>query len=77
MYFQKKGSLHLAVFALLFNKAGTLLSFGGNKMNDRKTASEATFWLRIFKLGLMRHNFLLGIGPAVKTNSCCEQTIIS
>lgn len=44
-------------------------------MIDQKTASEATFKLWIFRLGLMRHHFLLGIGPVMKANSSCVNTI--
>lgn len=45
-------------------------------MNDQKTASEATFKLWILRLGLMRHNFLLGIGSAMKANSGCVNKIL-
>lgn len=62
----------MVVFVFLFNKVGIFLSFGGNKMNDRKIVLEVIFWFRIFKLGFMRYNFLLGIGFVVKINSCCE-----
>lgn len=53
------------------------MSLGGNKINDGKTASEATFKLQIFRLGLRRNNFLVGIEPAIKAKSSCMNTISS